>query len=220
MTLSCYLPFYFQAAKNSSPKMSGLYILPFAMANSFSSILSGTAITLTRLYVPWMIASGAIMAIGSGLLYTLTPDSTPSQIIGYQLIASIGYGFGIHVPVTAMRNVLGEADVPSGNALYMFFQGLGGAVGLSIAQCIFLNTLRGRLEDFLPDSDVDRISDLGATNVSEHVASEWTHLVADAYGDAVRATFILAIAAAGLAFACSWAMDWRRLVKVPRKQDE
>jgi hypothetical protein len=45
-------------------------------------------------YLPWAVASGAVMAIGGGLYSLLGPSTTTAQWIGYQIVAGCGNGLG------------------------------------------------------------------------------------------------------------------------------
>ena len=216
-----YLPFYFQASLGVSTTKSGLYVLPLAVCNPLASIAVGAAVTLTGVYVPWMMASGAIAAIGYGLLSTLNLESSLGNIIGFQIIASIGFGLGVQLPFTAMRNVLSETDIPIANALLVFFQGLGTSLSLSVGQTLFLNTLKDELRSQISATEANYIVDLGAGNIDEsHVRKEELPIIANAYSTATRTAMYLAIASAVAAFVCSLAVEWKTMDRSDKKNDE
>lgn len=48
-------------------------------------------------YLPWSIASGAIVAIAAGLVSTFTPDTSTAKWVGYQFLAGIGRGCGLQM---------------------------------------------------------------------------------------------------------------------------
>lgn len=218
-TLTYYLPFYFQASIALSPRMSGIYILALAVPEGVTSIVCGVVVTVTGVYVPFMIASGIILAVGSGLLTMLNTTSSLVSIIGYQIVASVGFGLGIQLPLTAIRNTLDEVDVPLGNALVVFSQGLGTSLSLSIAQAIFLNTLKSRLEIHFSKEETEQLVKLGAANVNtRHISPELVPIVAAAYNSATRASFYLAIAASLMVVIGSGVMERKRLEKKPKPQ--
>lgn len=127
-------------------------------------------------------------------------------------MASIGFGFSVQVPLTAMQNVLNEADLPTGNSLFMFAQSLGTVIALPIAQSIFLGTLDDKLDARLSDDQASQVTDLGAANVDvEHMDADLVPFVAAAYGHAVQAAIYVAVAAAALAFATAGLMEWKKL---------
>ncbi|CZR66374.1 related to aflatoxin efflux pump AFLT [Phialocephala subalpina] len=220
-TLTYYLPFYFQASKDLSPRMSGIYILALAVPEGLAGVTSGIAVTMTGMYVPFMMVSGIILAVGSGLLTTLEPGSGLGQIIGYQIVASIGFGLGIQLPLTAMRNVLDEKDIPIANALVVFSQGLGTSLSLSIAQTIFINSLSSRLETQLSTAEAKRIITLGAAKVNgNYLPLELVPFIAAAYSYAVRCTFYLAVAAAGVVAIGNCMMERKRLERAHKEQGQ
>lgn len=129
-----------------------------------------------------------------------------------QFIASIGFGFAVQVPLTAMQNVLNEADLPTGNSLFMFAQSLGTVIALPIAQSIFLEILDDKLDARLSDDQATQITDLGAANVDvDHMDADLVPFVAAAYGYAVQAAVYVAVAAAALAFVMAGLMEWKKL---------
>jgi len=137
-----YLPFYFQAIKGTTAEESGIRTIAYLVSITVSSILIGGLITLVGWYAPFMWFGSAIFAIGAGMLYTLTVHSPPGQWIGYQILAGIGAGAGVQIPFVAVQVVTNEKDMPTANACVMFFNSLGGALSISIAQNIFVNTLK------------------------------------------------------------------------------
>lgn len=207
-----YLPFFFQVSRGTDAIISGLLILALAVSNPIASIFAAPFVTRTGHYVPWMISSGAISAVGYGLLSTIQPGTRLVLIIIYQIVAGVGMGFGVQLPITAMRNVLSDDDVPIANALMVFFQSLGTALSLSGGQAIFLPALAKRLEESFSEQESARIIDMGAGNVDDgHLDADALPLVVNAYSHATKSAMYLAIAASGAAFLCSWGLQWKRL---------
>jgi hypothetical protein len=217
-TIVYYLPFYFQSVKGFTPHKSGIYILPFVVTNSAFAFASGVIISKTGIYVPVMWLGAAIMAVGCGLMYTLTINSTTGPIVGYQLLTSAGYGLCVQVPFTAVQ-ILPDKDVPIGNGLVTFFQGLGGALAVSIAQTIFSNVLHENLDE-IPNINVDVIISFGATNLVQKVPPALVHSVRAAYGVATKEAFILPIVGSSLALAASLCVEWRRHYIPEKVKDE
>lgn len=211
-TLTNYVPFYLQATKGMSPSLAGLYILALAVPSPAATLATGGAASLTGHYVPWMMASGAVLAVGAGLLSTLNRASGMGPIVGFEVLASLGFGLGVQLPLTAIRNALGEADLPLGNALFVFFQGLGTTLSASVAQAVFLTTLDGALRAGLSPAEAARVVGLGAAGVSSgNLPPAWAALVADAYNVAVRGVMYYSVAAAVLACVVSSLLEWKKL---------
>lgn len=116
---SYYMPIYFQAIRNATPTMSGVYILPAILSQIVFATVSGVsgmspnsmrclrpiegALTdgfpVGRLgyYLPWAMASGVLTSIGTGLISTFTPTTSTGTWIGYQILAGAGRGCGIQM---------------------------------------------------------------------------------------------------------------------------
>ncbi len=72
-----------------------------------------------------------------------------------------------HQPLLAVQAVLPEAQISVGLALVVFAQTFGGAIFLTIAQTIFTNSLRDKMIEYLPNTDVRPILAAGATGGQE-----------------------------------------------------
>ncbi|KZP14857.1 MFS general substrate transporter [Athelia psychrophila] len=204
-----YLPFYFQAVKGTTAEGSGIRTIPYLVSITLSSITIGGSITAFGPYVPFMWAGAAVFTAGCGMLYTLQVGSGARTWIGYQLLAGIGAGASVQVPFLAVQVVLGPKDMPVGNAIVMFFNSLGGAIAISLAQNIFSNALTKQLPTYAPGVDVAQVVGAGATGLRKLGLGDALGGVLLAYDRALQETFILPIAAAGLAFFISFGMEHR-----------
>jgi MFS family permease len=207
-----YLPFYFQAIKGTTAEESGIRTIAYLISSTLGSLAVGSLITLLGTYAPFMWLGSALFAIGSGLLYTLTVSSPPRAWIGYQVLAGLGSGAGVQIPFIAVQVVASPRDMPTANACVLFFNSLGGALSISIAQNIFVNTLAREVPRRAPGVDAQAVASAGATNLRAVVDPRVLPGVLDAYNQAVVTAFVLAIAAAGAAFVVSLRME-RRSVK-------
>ena len=102
--------------------------------------------------------------------------------------------------------------MPTGNALTIFFNTLGGALSVSIAQNIFSNTLLQQLQEKVPQLNPLLIISAGATHVRDVVQSpQLLEPVLEAYDAALTRAFILPIAMACLAFLVSLLFEWKSI---------
>lgn len=51
-----------------------------------------------QIFQPSLIATGALGAIGCGLIYTFQLDAGLGPIIGYQILFGVGIGLGVQTP--------------------------------------------------------------------------------------------------------------------------
>lgn len=214
LILIYYMPFYFQAARGLTPSRSGVHILALTIPDALVALVVGATVTSFGHYVPFMVSCGAVLAVGSGLLSQIEGNTGTAHILGFELIAAFGVGLGVQLPLSAVRNVLDEPDVPAGEALVLFAVHLGSALSLPIAQAIFMNTLSRRLSTKLPASNVAKILHLGPSKVNaDHMKAEIVPFVAESYSKAVTTAFYISIAASGLAMIAAASMEWRKLEK-------
>ncbi len=82
----------------------------------------------------------------------------------------------------------------------MFFNSLGGAIAIAIAQNIFSNQLIENVPKYAPNVNPGVVIAAGATHLREIVPADSLAGVLEAYAKALRTTFIPPIAFAGLAF--------------------
>ncbi|RVX66413.1 hypothetical protein B0A52_09643 [Exophiala mesophila] len=204
-----YLPFYFQAVKGTTAEQSGIRTIPYLVSITLASIVVGGSITALGPYVPFTWVGSAIFTVGAGLLYSLEPDSSTATWIGYQLVAGVGAGSCIQIPFIAVQVVLSKKDMPVGNAVAIFFNSLGGAVSISIAQNIFSNTLIKEIPRHTTGVDPWTIVMAGATNVKAVTPPSELAGVLLSYNIAVTTAFILSIACGGIAFVLSLGFEWK-----------
>ncbi|PQE06403.1 hypothetical protein CJF32_00002433 [Rutstroemia sp. NJR-2017a WRK4] len=204
-----YLPFYFQAVKGTTAEGSGIRTIPYLGSVIVSSILAGAGITILGFYKPFMITAGAIFTVGAGLIYTLQVASNVGRWVGYQLICGFGAGIGVQIPFIAVQVVLNSKDMPTGNAIAIFFNSLGGAISISIAQNVFSNGLVKYIPQYAPDVNPGIVYAAGATHLREVIPKESLAAVLKAYCLALDQSFVLAIAVGGIATGCACFVEWK-----------
>ncbi|KAL1607653.1 hypothetical protein SLS60_002588 [Paraconiothyrium brasiliense] len=206
-----YLPFYFQASKGTTAEGSGIRTIAYLCSITLSSIVIGGLITVIGWYAPFMWAGSALFTVGAGMLYTLKVSSPASQWIGYQVLAGLGAGASVQIPFVAVQVVTSSKDMPTANALVMFFNSLGGAIAISIAQNIFINSLAKEIPRYAPEVDPRTVINAGATYVRMVVPVEYLASVLEAYTKAITTAMALSIAAACVAALVSYGMEWKSI---------
>ena len=118
-SLLYYIPVYFQVISNVSAAESGIRNLALIIAVSICTILSGGLISKFGHFVPLLIAGGVFTTIGSGLIFTLGLNSPSSMWIGYQVLAGIGIGLCIQVPIIAAQATVEPDDIAIATAMVL-----------------------------------------------------------------------------------------------------
>ena len=156
-----------------------------------------------------MIIGAAIFTVGAGMVYTLATTSSAGMWIGYQILSGFGAGAAVQVPFFSIQVVLNQKDMPTGNAIAIFFNSLGGAISISVAQNIFVNGLVKQIPIYAPDVDPLIVFNAGATHIPEVVSAADLRGVLQAYMLALNGAFILPIACGGIAFCLSFFIEWK-----------
>lgn len=116
-SLLYYIPVYFQVIQDVSAAESGIRNLALIIAISICTISSGALISAFGHFVPLLIFGGVLTTIGSALIFTLGLNSPSSMWIGYQVLAGIGIGICIQVPIIATQAVVEPDDISSVTAM-------------------------------------------------------------------------------------------------------
>ncbi|KAL8382690.1 hypothetical protein RB595_006464 [Gaeumannomyces hyphopodioides] len=207
-----FIPIWFQTAQGVDPLQSGIYTLPLVLSLVISSMVSGIATQKIGYYVPSMILAPCIMSIGTGLMSTFQPDTSPSHWIAYQFLTGFGLGFGMQTAGLAVQTVLPMADVSTGIAINFFAQQLGGAVFTSVGQAILSNLLVSQLTD-VSGMDPRKIVRGGITALLRSAPPEVVPIIANAYNFACTKIFLAAMGLTFGALIAACFMEWRSIKK-------
>lgn len=147
-----YLPFFYQA-KGRSASQSGVDILPFMLSIILSSIIGSGFVKRTGHYYAFLVIGPLFASIGAGLLIPINEATSSARLIGYQIIFGAGIGLALQLPMLAIQAEYADRPrmVPQATSLIMFFQMLGGAIGIAIAGSVFNNQLSKELPKYAPN---------------------------------------------------------------------
>ncbi|GAB1207222.1 hypothetical protein APSETT445_005935 [Aspergillus pseudonomiae] len=214
LTFSYYLPIYFQAVKNVSPTMSGVYMLPGIGGQIVMAIVSGGIIGKTGYYVPWAVASGIIVPISAGLISTFQPHTSIAAWVMYQFLGGFGRGCGMQTPIVAIQHALPPQTSALGISLAMFGQTFGGSLFLTLAKLVFSAGLDAGLRENAPSVSIEAVTGAGVTGFRDVVPATLLSQVLLAYSKGVGHTFYLAAGASAATFCFAWGMGRLGLIEV------
>ncbi|RVD82123.1 uncharacterized protein DFL_006557 [Arthrobotrys flagrans] len=219
-----YLPIWFQAIQGVNATDSGVRLIPTVLSLVVGTMIAGGVVRAFGYYTPFMIASSVIMAIGSGLLTTITPSAGAGKWIGFQVLYGLGLGFGMQQPAIAAQAVLERKDVPIGTSMVMFCQILGGAIFIAVGQSNFVNKLvKGLVAINAEGFDASKVIHIGATHLKEAVAPQYLPQVWEAYNTAIVNVFYVAVALCCASLIGSLGMEWvstRKHVDAPKNKEQ
>jgi hypothetical protein len=211
--MTYYLPFYFQSAKGVTARQSGLNLIAFLASITALELSTALGLLLLGYYIPFMLLGATMFCVGSGLLSTLQVDSPTRAWVGYQALAGAGFGSTLQMAAIGLHSSLKTDDLPVGNAVLLVSNFMGGAIGVSIAQNIFVNVLKEQLSRLGTQVDVQAVINAGATAIASAVPAGLLPVVVKAYSDAVTKVFLMPTATAGLAFFVTFGVRWHSVKK-------
>lgn len=209
LTVSIYIPLWFQAIKGVSAMQSGINTIPLVLSVVVGSIMSGGLVQKIGYYTPFMIIGSCFMAVGTGLVTTWNVGTSSSMWIGYQVLLGFGVGCTMQHPNIAVQTVLPRHDVPIGTAVLSLCQTLGGAVFAAVGQNLYIDKFTKGLER-IPGINPTLVLGSGATDLTHAVPPALQRQVLEAYNDALtQGTFFAALIVACLALPAALGMEWR-----------
>ena len=216
-TLIFYLAIYFQSVKGSSATHAGIQLLPLLISSVLASIITGGLITAVGYYAPIMVFCMVLFCIGAGLITTFSLTTTLSEWLGYQILTGLGIGVGFQGGVVTVQTVLPLQDVPVATACVSFFQTLGGALFISVAQTLFQNGLLNGIQKNAPSLDAEVFLHSGATEIrrllEEMQQMDQLGAVLQAYVDGLTHTYWITAACAIGAFLAACGLEWKSVKK-------
>ncbi|KUJ07648.1 MFS general substrate transporter [Mollisia scopiformis] len=211
-TQTYFMPFYFQAVKETSAAVSGLHTLPYGITIAICSLISGTLVTKFGHYVPLVWIGTSLFTVGSALLTTLTTKSSFGAWFSFEVISGAGYGLSQQISFIAVQNVLAADDSVMGVSFVIFGQSLGGSLGLSIGQNKLSTSLSQMLKK-IPGVDAAAVIRAGATKIQSVVPATLLGSVLEAYDVALTKVFVLCAVGGGMALLCSLGLEWKKVDK-------
>ncbi|KAK6956967.1 hypothetical protein Daesc_002249 [Daldinia eschscholtzii] len=205
------------AMLGDSAVKAGIKLLPLLISVVVSSIISGALITATGYYNPFILVEIAMVAVGAGLITTLDLHTPFARWFGYQVLDGLGVGVGFQAGVIVVQNVVERELVPQATSCVQFFQSLGGALFIAVAQTVFQNGLIKGLARDAPHIDPSLFTHSGASEVRRVLASVGQQRMLDAvlgaYMRGLRHTYYISAAAATVAFCAALGLRWKKIDK-------
>ncbi|KAI0741189.1 iron permease [Earliella scabrosa] len=142
MSAMFYLPVYFQACKDASPLLSGVYVLPVTLPCAFVALVAGIVIKKTEKYRPINFAGWILMLIGFGLCTLLKAGSPMAVWVIIQLVVSSGLGIIWGVTVFPILAAIRVERFASAIAFWNFLRTFAQTWGVTISATILQNELK------------------------------------------------------------------------------
>lgn len=107
--------------------------------------------------------------------------------------------------------------IPVATACVQFFQSLGGAIFIAVAQAVFQNGLTEGIEKNVPGVPPQIFINSGASQIDEVLehfnATQYKTQVLTAYLDGLRDSYYITVACAAAAFVSACGLSWKKIQK-------
>ena len=145
-----FLPLFQQTVQGESPTVSGLALTPMMLGVTVTSIVAGQVTTKTGRYKVFPILGGAIMAVGMFLLSGLGVGTSRLESALYYVVLGLGMGFLMQMVSLIAQNSVEQKDMGVASSARMFFQQIGGSLGVAAFGALFARQLTefARRRDF------------------------------------------------------------------------
>ncbi|RYP18867.1 hypothetical protein DL765_003655 [Monosporascus sp. GIB2] len=177
------VPLYFQAVNGLSARDSGIRTIPAILATSATSMISSIVISKVGVFQPFLIAGGALAAIGVGLIYTFDLDTSLGKEIGYQIIFGVGTGV-VQIPAT-----------------------VGGALASNEDKAVSLSTV-WNVPRYVSGIDAHEVLLIGAGGLQDAFNGETLRGVRQAFVDGLKGAWALGVAMFCVSFFCVFIAKW------------
>ena len=136
-----FLPLYQQTVQGESPTISGLALTPMMIGVTITSILAGQVTTRTGRYKIFPVLGGGIMGLGMYLLTNLDIGTTRLTSALYYVVLGLGMGFIMQMVSLIAQNSVEQKDMGVASSARMFFQQIGGSLGVAAFGAVFARKL-------------------------------------------------------------------------------
>ena len=200
-----FLPLFQQTVQGESPTVSGLMLTPMMLGVTVTSIVAGQVTTKTGRYKIFPILGGGIMGIGMYLLTGLEIGTTRLTSGIYYVILGLGMGFLMQMVSLIAQNSVEQRDMGVASSARMFFQQIGGSLGVAAFGAIFARRLTSSLAA-AAGSGAHISASGGQLNPAtvDTLPAAVKHDVFFAITHAIQGVFIWAVPAAAIIFVLAW----------------
>ncbi|MGO9187141.1 MAG: MDR family MFS transporter [Streptosporangiaceae bacterium] len=201
-----FLPLFQQTVQGESPTVSGLMLTPMMLGVTVTSVVAGQVTTRTGRYKIFPILGGGIMGVGMYLLTGLDVGTTKVTSGIYYIILGLGMGFLMQMVSLIAQNSVQQRDMGVASSARMFFQQIGGSLGVAAFGAIFARRLVESLAAAAAGSGVHVSASGGQLNPAtvDSLPATVKHDVFFAISHAIQGVFIWAVPAAAVIFVLAW----------------
>jgi EmrB/QacA subfamily drug resistance transporter len=196
-----FLPLYQQTVQHLSAVGSGLMLIPMMLGATLTSLAGGQIMTRTGRYKALPIIGSAVMATA---LYLLTGlGVTTSRVTSGLFYVILGVGMGCLMQTTSVivQNSVKPTDMGVASSARMFFQQIGGSMGVALFGAVFARRLTDAMSARLPSVHLNTSGGSFDPRTVNRLPAPIRHDVFYAIAHAIQGVFFWAAPSAVVLFA-------------------
>ncbi|RFN54547.1 major facilitator superfamily domain, general substrate transporter [Fusarium flagelliforme] len=206
LTITYYIPLYFQFIRGDGPLDAGVRLLPLVISMIVATIVSGLMLPKTPCFSPWYIGGSVLVLVGTALMYTIDENTNNANIYGYSIMIGFGAGCYVVIGFTILQSLVPVQEISNAVAVMTIAQNFGMVLFLSLCGTIFQNTAIAEVGKALPDLPKDQVSELIAGTSShafQSLSQREKSIVVTSITAAIRCVWLLFMVAAAVSFVFS-----------------
>jgi EmrB/QacA subfamily drug resistance transporter len=199
-----FLPLFQQTVQGKSPTVSGLMLTPMMLGVTVTSIVAGQVTTRTGRYKAFPIIGGAIMTAGLYLLTGLGIGTSLLTSALFYVVLGLGMGFLMQMVSLIGQNSVEQRDMGVASSARMFFQQIGGSLGVAAFGALFARQLTSSLASASGGVHISASGGQLDPATVNSLPGPVRHDVFVAISQAIEHVFIWAVPAAVVIFVLAW----------------
>lgn len=216
ISASYYLPLYFQAIRGATPILSGVYLLPTALALAVGSIATGVTIAKTGKFLPPIYFGFFMMAVGFGLFINFDAYSSWAKLILFQVVAGLGVGLIFQAPIIALQAHIQPRDIGTATATLGFIRQLATTISVVIGEVVYQNQLKKKIPGLATVLSPQELGRISGGNAGAN--TEFIDQLPQPQKGAVRVAFADSLQPMWIMYTCFAAVGFVTMFLIKRKQ--
>ncbi|WWC67872.1 uncharacterized protein I206_101789 [Kwoniella pini CBS 10737] len=205
MILVYYLSITYQAVYHTSATAAGVKLLPLILVQVATLIVSSRIIPKIGRFKPVIVCGPILLAIASGLFYTIKPSTPMAHLYGFQVILGVGIGCCLQNVMISVQHELRREPwlISLGTGMTVFIGFAGRIVALSMGGSVFENMIQRHLRSSVPGITETIVMAVvnDATAIWTYVPDEMRPAVLAAYCKTLSQVYIIGLPLAIIALA-------------------
>lgn len=161
------LPVRFQSVHNTSASQSGIRLIPMVLGVSVFTMVSNGLITFWRHYKPFLLIGALLATAGVSKMYTLGPEASVGDWIGFEFLAAMGVGLALQIPMIENQTMVPADDISSVTSLSLFFENMGTTLFVAAGEAAFAQGLMASISKNIPSLEPHAVLDTGVTQIRQ-----------------------------------------------------